>query len=1337
LVTDDTTPGVNVGAGLTDTPNLYVDGVEVDAIYDPVLGTLTPVVPLAEGPYDLTYTVTDSAGNESAESLPLSIEIDTVAPVMPAAPIGFADDVGTIQDVFSTEPSTDDSTPGINVGAITEETPTLYVDGVAVAATYDLSTGIITPDVPLIDGVYEFTYTLTDMAGNVSDESDPIQIEIDTVATVSIVSVTSTDVTGTTDPNATVEIDINDDGIIDFTTVSDSLGNWNQDISSAVQAPLPFISGYDISGSNGETGGEFIEIALPSEVDPATIMLSFYGQTGSLLNSINSSFLGSDPEISLQDIIDAAGGAPSTAATTLNSTGALDLTVTENASEDGSYVITLPIVGGGGGWYGATLTQLANPGDTSGTVVSAVSLDTVTTSGGFGAGQAITSSNVLAGGAHGGNNFFEFDSTGVATLIATGGDGSAQSNGGSENAVFAALDISVTATDASGNTATDADVIDYVAPFPPTIDESVTGLDTVVTGTGMANNVVDLFDENGVLIASGIVTDANGDWSYTPASPIADDTLLEVSQTDTDGTVTSSAQVIAIDTDADGIRNTQDIDDDNDGLLDIVESGPVPIDFSSLSNNTPVGVVQSLGTISIRGVDVDINATFIVDAMNNSNQGGDADGNLNLGDNSSGEAPDATNGDEVELDFSSPSQVIINNETGAGEFRAPNASLGGDQIRLEAVGGFSVFDPDGHLDIISNIGDVIVFEPSSSAPSIDDDRTWTIVSNQEVSSLNVQADGDRQAPIKVQLAGDVDSDADGVLDRLDTDSDNGGISDNIEAQYNDTFIAPTGIDANENGLDDAYEYVGVINGGFSGNADGWTLNVTDIGPNGSENVTYFGNLLHFGGGGSGVGGSGRQTLFTVAGEDYTLNFTFGILGQSGQQEITANILDGNTVVETIVIDAATDGAGVKSLDFTAVGSNTTIEFIQTGIAHSSGDVRVDSVSVTTSGAGLGLTPADTNSDGTPDYLETDSASTDVLPISINSLLSNMNTEISGTGVPGATIELTDVNGNPITTSPVAIIVAADGIWTATPDTPLSDNDVVTASQSDAPHAPGEISSVTQTVFEDGPLNIPPVVVDLDGDGVEFSSIDAGYTFDVDGNGQVNQTAWASADDGVLVFDADRNGDITGPEEFVFTNYVEGAQTDLEGLQAFNTDGDTTLDSDDSLYADFHIFQDANFNGHVEEGELVSLNDLGIASIGLESDGIASVEADGDVTVFGTTEVSFTDGSTTDAADAAFHYEQDSGSEELVLDFSNLENLSTEEDVGALVGAQTGAEADRSPAVENLLDLSSDEDNVSLGELSNVGPRADQGFETTQADQGTDANLTSSSFYIDPEITMVI
>ncbi|NRT10776.1 PKD-like domain-containing protein [Flavobacterium sp. 14A] len=75
------------------------------------------------------------------------------------------------------------------------------------------------------------------------------------------------------------------------------------------------------------------------------------------------------------------------------------------------------------------------------------------------------------------------------------------------------------------------------------------------------------------------------------------------------------------------------------------------------------------------------------------------------------------------------------------------------------------------------------------------------------------------------VEGTVDSDADGFIDSLDIDADNDGIPDNVEGQATETYIAPTGIDANLNGLDDAYE-------------TGTTLGITPVNTDGTDLPDY-------------------------------------------------------------------------------------------------------------------------------------------------------------------------------------------------------------------------------------------------------------------------------------------------------------------------------------------------------------------------------------------------------------------------------------------------------------------------------------------------------------------
>ncbi|MEN8799190.1 MAG: gliding motility-associated C-terminal domain-containing protein [Flavobacteriaceae bacterium] len=91
----------------------------------------------------------------------------------------------------------------------------------------------------------------------------------------------------------------------------------------------------------------------------------------------------------------------------------------------------------------------------------------------------------------------------------------------------------------------------------------------------------------------------------------------------------------------------------------------------------------------------------------------------------------------------------------------------------------------------------ILVNPPGSDLDLDDDG---IVNSFE--DLNL--DGDNDA-----ATNPTDTDSDGIPDYLDIDSDNDGIPDNVEAQTTSGYIIPSGLDANGNGLDDAYDNGGV------------------------------------------------------------------------------------------------------------------------------------------------------------------------------------------------------------------------------------------------------------------------------------------------------------------------------------------------------------------------------------------------------------------------------------------------------------------------------------------------------------------------------------------------
>ena len=90
--------------------------------------------------------------------------------------------------------------------------------------------------------------------------------------------------------------------------------------------------------------------------------------------------------------------------------------------------------------------------------------------------------------------------------------------------------------------------------------------------------------------------------------------------------------------------------------------------------------------------------------------------------------------------------------------------------------------------------------------------TVTILVNPIGVDLDTDNDGIVDSFEDLNLDGDndpstnpTDSDGDGIADYLDIDSDDDGIPDNVEAQSTATYTAPSGIDANNNGLDDVYE----------------------------------------------------------------------------------------------------------------------------------------------------------------------------------------------------------------------------------------------------------------------------------------------------------------------------------------------------------------------------------------------------------------------------------------------------------------------------------------------------------------------------------------------------
>ncbi|QBC28078.1 hypothetical protein U737_14895 [Methylomonas sp. LW13] len=129
----------------------------------------------------------------------------------------------------------------------------------------------------------------------------------------------------------------------------------------------------------------------------------------------------------------------------------------------------------------------------------------------------------------------------------------------------------------------------------------------------------------------------------------------------------------------------------------------------------------------------------------------------------------------------------------------------------------------------------------------------------------------------------------------------------------------------------------------------------------------------------------------------------------------------------------------------------------------------------------------------------------------------------------------------------------------------------------------------------------PLVLDLDGDGIETTGIGNVY-FDHDADGVKTASGWVKADDGLLVLDRNGNGTIdTGRELFGDGTLLANGKTAADGFVALSqedSNADGRIDASDARFADLRVWRDLNQDGTSQIGELFTLADLGIQSIAL-------------------------------------------------------------------------------------------------------------------------------------------
>ncbi|WP_369530573.1 BapA/Bap/LapF family large adhesin, partial [Alteromonas stellipolaris] len=582
----DLSPGSSVTITVTDSA-----GAEqtFTAIVDSV-GNFSADVPnaMADGNFDVTATATDAAGNSASDNT--SGNINTAVPNLTL------DSLGTGNDTTPTISGTTDIAPGSTVSIS-------VTDSAGNTQTFDAivqANGTFSVDVPaaLSEGNYSVTASATDGAGNTATANENGGV-IDTTAPAAptVDAGNGTEITGTAEAGAVVNVDVDGDGTPDFTVIADGDGNWSvtpttpladgvvvtatatdeagntsSPASDTVDAVAPIVAFNDLT-TNDTTPALTGSVDDPTAIVVVTINGTDYTATN---NGDGSWTLADDIVAALAEgsytatvtatdadgntgtnsgtvVIDiTAPAAPTVDAgngTEITGTAEAGATVNVDVDGDGTPDFTV-IADGDGNWSITPDTPLADgvivtvtATDAAGNISNPAS-DTVDAAAPVVAFNDLTTNDTtpaLTGSVD--------DPTATVVVTINGADYTATNNGDgtwtlADDAVAALAEGSytatVTATDPVGNVGSNSGtvVIDTTPPAIPTVDA---GNGTEITGTAEAGATVNVDVDGDGTPDFTVIADGDGNWSITPDTPLADGVIVTVTATDAAGNISNPA----------------------------------------------------------------------------------------------------------------------------------------------------------------------------------------------------------------------------------------------------------------------------------------------------------------------------------------------------------------------------------------------------------------------------------------------------------------------------------------------------------------------------------------------------------------------------------------------------------------------------------------------------------------------------------------------------------------------------------------------------------------------------------------------------------------------------
>ncbi|MGU0893920.1 Ig-like domain-containing protein, partial [Pseudomonas aeruginosa] len=508
--------------------------------------SFTPSTPLADGTV-VNATASDPTGNTSA---PASTTVDSVAPAAPVVNPSNGAEISGTAEPGATVTLTDGS--GNPIGQVT-------ADG--------SGNWSFTPSTPLADGTV-VNATATDPAGNTGGQGSTT-VDAIAPATPTVNLSNGSSLSGTAEPGSTVILtDGNGNPIAEVT--ADGSGNWTYTPSTPIaNGTVVNVVAQDAAGNSSPPATVTVDSSAPPApvINPSNgVVISGTAEAGATVTltdaggnpigqvtadgSGNWSFTPGTPlangTVIVATATDPTGNTGPQAATTVDAVAppapVIDPsngTTISGTAEAGAKVILTdgngnPIgettADGSGNWSFTPGTPLAN-----GTVVNAVAQDPAGNTGPQGSTtvDAVAPNTPVVNPSNG--NLLNGTAEPGSTVTLTDGNGNPigqTTADGSGNWSFTpgsqlpnGTVVNVTASDAAGNTSLPATTtVDSSLPSIPQVDPSN---GSVISGTADAGNTIIITDGNGNPIGQ-VTADGSGNWSFTPGIPLPDGTVVNV-----------------------------------------------------------------------------------------------------------------------------------------------------------------------------------------------------------------------------------------------------------------------------------------------------------------------------------------------------------------------------------------------------------------------------------------------------------------------------------------------------------------------------------------------------------------------------------------------------------------------------------------------------------------------------------------------------------------------------------------------------------------------------------------------------------------------------------------